>query len=165
MPCRETSAHDFDTWFRLYSKRTRIQKLQTWNKHFFPLPCLASAGLLVFVCICRITNFMHGHCMIWGFCVFQWENDLWLICIPCTGNLHAGWDQSLLAWATQGQRRFFVILWVWNCWVLPDTRKKRGLNFLQFLPKENVSLKSLYLWIPNVVVTVQVLKINYAQML
>ena len=45
------------------------------------------------------------------------------------------------------------------------TRKKRGLNFLQFLPQENVSLKSLYLWIPNAIVTVAVLKINYAHML
>ena len=52
-----------------------------------------------------------------------------------------------------------------KCWVLPDTRKKQGLNFLQVLPQENVSLKSLYLCIPNVVVIVEVLKINYAHML
>ena len=49
--------------------------------------------------------------------------------------------------------------------MLPDTRKKQGLNFLQFVPQENFSLKSLYLWIPNVVVTVEVLKINYADIL
>lgn len=131
---------------------------------FVPLQCLASVGLL------HLSLYLESQisCMVtaWsGFCVFQWENDLWLICTPCTGHLHAGWDQSLLAWATQGQRRFFVILWGWKCWVLPDTRKRRGLNFLQFLPQENVSLKSLYLWIPNVVVTVEVLKINYAHML
>lgn len=89
---------------------------------FVPLQCLASA------CLLHLSVYFESPiwCMVtaWsGFCVFQWENDLWLICTPCTGHLHAGWDQSLLAWATQGQRRLFVILWGWKCWVLSDTRK------------------------------------------
>ena len=57
----------------------------------------------------------------------------------------------------------FVRLKVYGCCLIQE--KSKELNFLQFLPQENVSLKSLYLWIPNVVFTVEVLKINYAHML
>lgn len=127
--CRETSGLDFDTLFSLYSRRTRIQKLYRLEINIFvPLHCLASAGLL------HLSLYLESQ-ISWmvtawsGFCVFQWENDLWLICNPCTGYLHAGWDQSLLTWAVHRVKGGFL----WFCEVESVgcclTQEKGGTEF------------------------------------